>query len=492
MRPALRIALALGVLMAVGLARGAAPAQSPVGALSQLAGATGCIVDVEAVRADEDVPADLANACTGGVAFRGAYDAVVSPDGRHVYAAAFDGASLSSFARSSTGALTQLAGSAACIAEPAFELPCAEGTPLDQPSSIAISPDGRSVYVAGFRSHSVVSLARDAATGALTQPPGEAGCVSQLVTEFDCAAAIALLQPIGLAVSPDGRNVYVAAGDSDAVASFARDSGNGRLTQLQGSDACAAERFVEDEDEPLQCAAGVGLENATDVAVSPDGRNVYVVSNAVAVFARSPASGALRQLAGQAACVSDSGSDGSCADGRGLAGPFSVAVSPDGRHVYVASGFDAASDEPLAAGGIAILRRDSRHGALTQLEGQAGCVSANGSGGQCAVGRALLGVQQLTVSSDGRNVYTASAALDAIGAFARSATTGQLTQLPRDAGCTSDSGSEGGCADGRALGGVSTVVVSPDGRNAYAASIYHHSLTSFARSTPPKIGRAHV
>lgn len=51
--------------------------------------------------------------------------------------------------------------------------------------------------------------------------------------------------------------------------------------------------------------------------------------------------GDLTQPAGAAGCVSEDGS-GPCADGHGLNGAVSVAVSPDGKSVYLASNSSAA------------------------------------------------------------------------------------------------------------------------------------------------------
>ena len=51
---------------------------------------------------------------------------------------------------------------------------------------------------------------------------------------------------------------------------------------------------------------------------------------------RNTTTGAITQPAGTAGCVSETGA-GPCADGHGLDGPCSVAVSPDGKSVYVAS-----------------------------------------------------------------------------------------------------------------------------------------------------------
>jgi len=63
-----------------------------------------------------------------------------------------------------------------------------------------------------------------AATGALTQLSGNAGCVSEDGTGGDCANGKALQAPRSVAVSPEKkpRSVYSASNHSDAVAVFAR------------------------------------------------------------------------------------------------------------------------------------------------------------------------------------------------------------------------------------------------------------------------------
>jgi DNA-binding beta-propeller fold protein YncE len=64
----------------------------------------------------------------------------------------------------------------------------------------------------------LVTAAALAATGDLTQPAGTAGCVSQS-GGGGCANGHGLNDgPAGVAVSPDGKSVYVASFDSYAVA----------------------------------------------------------------------------------------------------------------------------------------------------------------------------------------------------------------------------------------------------------------------------------
>ena len=133
-------------------------------------------------------------------------------------------------------------------------------------------------------------------------------------------------------------------------------------------------------------------------ALSPDGRHAYVAafdSNAVAVFLRRR-SGALRQLPGERGCISYKGA-GPCAFGRALAAPVSFVVSPDGRNVYAAA----------TAARAGRLRCKRRTGVLRQLPGASGCVS-HLAGGGCANGRALNEPVTVIVSGDGKRVYVAS------------------------------------------------------------------------------------
>ena len=119
-----------------------------------------------------------------------------------------------------TGDLTQPAGSAGCVSETGAG-PCADGHGLGGPRSVAVSADGKSVYVASDLSNDVARFNRNTTTGAITQPAGSAGCVSETGAEA-CADGHGLSGPRSVAVSAAGKSVYVASEKSGAVVRFNR------------------------------------------------------------------------------------------------------------------------------------------------------------------------------------------------------------------------------------------------------------------------------
>jgi len=68
---------------------------------------------------------------------------------------------------------------------------------------VAVSPDGKSVYVASGYSEAIARFNRNPTTGAITQPVGNAGCVSAILGP--CVGGYGLHTPAGVAVSPDGQ-----------------------------------------------------------------------------------------------------------------------------------------------------------------------------------------------------------------------------------------------------------------------------------------------
>jgi DNA-binding beta-propeller fold protein YncE len=218
------------------------------------------------------------------------------------------------------------------------------------------------------------------------------------------------------------------------------------------------------------CVDGTGLAGAYSVTVSPDGKNAYVasaISDSVAIFDRA-ADGTLTQKPGAPGCISDSGAPPPCIDVSGLDQPTGVTISPDGASAYVASNVSDA---------VAVFDR-AADGTLTQKLGTAACISQTGVA-PCVAGKALDGARTVTVSPDGKSAYVASDASDAVAVFDRAAN-GTLTQKPGPAGCISETGA-GPCADATGVDGAFSVTVSPDGRNAYVASTASNAVAVFDR-----------
>ncbi len=66
---------------------------------------------------------------------------------------------------------------------------CARGRALTSPEDIVVSPDGRHVYVAAYSSHSIAAFARNRRTGSLEQLGTEV--VPAVRTELERRAASA-------------------------------------------------------------------------------------------------------------------------------------------------------------------------------------------------------------------------------------------------------------------------------------------------------------
>ena len=91
----------------------------------------------------------------------------------------------------------------------------------------------------------------------------------------------------------------------------------------------------------------------------------------------------IQELSGAAGCVTESGSGGKCTKARGVKGASSLAVSADGKSVYVVS-FN-----------LAILSRNPQTGALTPLTG------AGGADGRREPGAVVRGVDRSGLPGDG-------------------------------------------------------------------------------------------
>jgi 6-phosphogluconolactonase (cycloisomerase 2 family) len=192
-----------------------------------------------------------------------------------------------------------------------------------------------------------------------------------------------------------------------------------------------------------------GLDGATSVAVNPDGNHVYVagtIDDAVAVFSRNASTGALTYL--------EMHKDG-VGGVDGLDAASSVTVSPDGNYVYAAGIDDDA---------VAVFSRNASTGALTFAEWH-----KDGIGGVDG----LDGARSVTVSADGKHVYAVGSLDDAVAVFSRNASIGGLTYVEMQKDGV-------GGVDG--LDGAASVTVSADGNHVYAAGIDDDAVAVFSRN----------
>jgi DNA-binding beta-propeller fold protein YncE len=243
---------------------------------------------------------------------------------------------------------------------------------------------------------------------------------------------------------------------------FARDPGTGFLTPVKGRGGCARIYWAD-----TNCFS-MHLNKPTAMAVSPDGKELFITGYCCAdtfeVLRRDTRTGA---LLARVAC---------CTDGiRAVTTAEDVAVSPDGRSLYIASDYDAGH-------GLAVLMRNPKTGSLTQPAGAAGCIQRIGADGCAAAPSTSFAPERVVVAADGAWVYVLSNG--GLFTFARDATTGTLspgpcftpttlppcTQLPVSA---------------------EDLVASADGRNVYIVGTYRmqgdlleNAIVVFQRQTP--------
>lgn len=225
---------------------------------------------------------------------------VVSPDGLHVYVAGLANDSITAFERQ------QGAGSLIYVTRYDAAVSGFEGMLLDGVTDIAISSDGAYLFAVASKDKALNVFARNAMTSELSH-----------LAAIDDAM---LDGAISLALSPDNHHVYVAAEVANSLSVYAWDAATESLSFIQTKTDGAAS--VD------------GINDASSVAVSADGRHVYVTGagddNAIAVFARddAPASAGFGGLAYTGLVRNE------LADVKGIDGVSSVAVSPDGAYLY--------------------------------------------------------------------------------------------------------------------------------------------------------------
>ncbi len=287
----------------------------------------------------------------------------VSPAGDRLYLVSEDDNVLTIFSRNpATGLLTYLT-HAPYIAD--------WDAGLGSHESLALSADGLSLYVTSNNDESVALFQRDPAKG-------------ELIFSQQRKNLYYLGGPVGSAVSPDGERLYVAAADDQILQvfnrlpsgalTFADYQSDVNLSGLRDVAASPGGDFVyaaahddnslllyhwDDVSAYLDHLATYtdgsgtvdGLIGVQAITISPDGKHLYAASeldNCLAAYGRDLVTGSLTWVA-------------TYTDGVGgndyLGGAYEVAVSPDGKHVYLAAYTDDA---------ITVFSRNATTGALTR------------------------------------------------------------------------------------------------------------------------------
>jgi DNA-binding beta-propeller fold protein YncE len=412
--------------------------------------------------------------CSSARALTNPNAVAVSRDGRNVYVATFS-YSIAVFARDErTGVIRQLPGRAGCF-ETSAARGCARGRVLPGAYDITIDPSQQYVYVSG--TSGIVAFRRNPVDGSLTQLPGALGCITYLGAEEGCAPGERPLGDTSIVIASDGRHAYLTDLYGDAIVIYGRDPGTGALARFPGRDGCLSAGI---STPPPNCQPARGLGGPGELAFSPDGKHLYVgASVSAAVFSRDPATGRLEQLPGPAGCRSPAPESRDCAVptlplGRALA------LSQGGDNVYFTAGPHITGFGREADGS---LREIDPHGCFAAASPPPGCSRGRGLGGQTG---------DVEVAPDDTTVYVTTSTFTAGGqdkdrsaltAFRRDPTSGSLVQLPESSGCLSQA-FERTCGRARGIADATDVAVSPDNRHIYVAGWASNAIATFAICRP--------
>jgi 6-phosphogluconolactonase (cycloisomerase 2 family) len=340
------------------------------------------------------------------------WDLAMSPDGRYVYVCANGDDAVSIFATNpATGSLTYVT-----MVQTTDTMYWGYA---HRPRYMAMSPGGDYLYVAAdvvsgtyITDHRLLCFRRDHETG--------------LLTLFeDRMKPAALDNTIDVMASSDGRNLYLC-GDGNKLSASSFDPYDSRATLL------------ETHTDGLSSVDG--LSGVTDSILTSDGKYLYAAGygdDEISTFERNPTTGRLTYLG----VVAESTSPGAQLDGVN-----SIAISPDDAYVYATSYNDSA---------LNVFARNATDGSLSFVQAH-----INGLSGVSGLGGAAC----VRVSADGRRVYVTGKTDDDFVAFDRDCTTGELTVA--------------NMTDAGDINGATEFVLSRDGRYAYVLAGLDNSLTT--------------
>jgi 6-phosphogluconolactonase (cycloisomerase 2 family) len=295
------------------------------GVLHQPAGRDGCVTE------------SGLEGCAAGRAVANALWVAAGREGRSLYLLGRSDA-VAVFRRDRrSGAVRQRAGARGCVRDsrPGLRLlGCAPGRGLGATRAAAITRSRRTLYVGGLDG-AVTTFRRDPHSGTIMQLPGRRGCLASSGLA-GCAHVRGLHGPHSLTLGPGERDLYVAVSlavdPQSGVVTLRRDRRDGSLTQPPGRAGCV------NADGSSGCATGRGLRGAHSLELDPSGRRALLASEhptgSLALFARDPRSGRLRQPAGARGCLNADGAEG-CGVVPALRGAHLIAPAPGWHQIYV-------------------------------------------------------------------------------------------------------------------------------------------------------------
>jgi hypothetical protein len=373
--------------------------------------------------------------------------------------------------RSRVGALTEVRTPGGCVFS-RTRSGCSLRRELGAPGRIVLSDDGRNAYVvSAARNYEewLLTFRRNPRTGFLRPLEGPQGCLGNRPVA-GCTGVRGLRNVNDVVLSPDGHHAYAVG--SGGIATFARDTETGSLTQLPGESGCVGAAVDGCAPAPEFADLSVPLE------LSPDGRQLYVgwvepgegTDDGLLWLPRQPLNGTLAATASPG-CISMLGHHG-CTKAPGGKELVDLVLPGQGRHAYVV----------LSGGQLASFARDPRNGALAALQQPDTCYFAEHPR-DCRP-RGGLEPGTIAASRDGRSLYYGFEAGDAtvVSVLTRNPTSGRLTQRAVPWTCV---GSEeaAGCRPSRGLELVASLAVAPDGRSVYAGSYGDGLAAVFARGS---------
>lgn len=224
-------------------------------------------------------------------------DIAISPDGKHVYTVSSSDHKLTVFKRDeTTGLLTYIE---------RFKDGVDGVTKMRLPRAVTVSLDGNNVYVAAYSDNAVNVFSRDEDSGELT-------FIEHL--KEGSGGIDGLTGASGVAVSPDGEQVFVSGYRDNSLVVFARTT-TGSLTY--------DERFKSGKNGVEQTSGAYQLR------VAPTGQHIAVgakAANAAALFGRNSVSGEVEY---------DEFAKRNTNGVTGLYQPINVAFDPESQNLYV-------------------------------------------------------------------------------------------------------------------------------------------------------------